>query len=426
MDQLRCLQIIQEALRNHTQLAHTIPLISSTPTIPSYSSFTFDPLLPYLLEALQMPCQEIRSASLQCIGLLTLSQSTSAQSPSITPSSMEYSQQFLEIILQIIQTVQEDSLIRCQGIEVVCDLIMVQGGSATPRERGVIIQEDRVIHLFKRFIQSEDHLICSTIVESCCKLLLWNHLTPSFSSISQSSSSELLAQLIVVFFTTCSSSLASTSPEEDSDEAEDEDDETETVIDERERENQSNQSKKGTKEYIDQLLSIFFSSYCQIITEELQHQRLAVLYESIGDVIIEYSRRLKNEMPLSCTLQKMIDHVLSWCQSLISSEPNEISRSMIAQMKKRICAILFKELLSLSPSVVPAHKKVMNELGKIFPIFTPCHEWIQDEKTKNIVATIAPMIQKQCKFDRATLKYWNEFLTSSRELEIAPKTSSDK
>jgi hypothetical protein len=301
---LKSLQILLEILQHEVSIAASVSSSTTTNSLSRYNS-----ILPLLLSALSFPCSDLRFHSLKCLGLLCV-------------ASLEFSKKFLNLFVEIVNTSQEEEAIRCQAMEALCDLLRVHTSSrltssATSKGSGTSLcndngsgsstSEELIIHLLKRSMQSISTQLANTTMVSCVKLLA----TEGCLCLMQSKE-ELFTQLVIQFFTKLHSSSASASAsassgpssrgegegDEDGEDEEQEEDsefaeEPHSALDNSHSNgsNSGGMGKKGSTEYANQFLTLFFDSYCAIGDPA----RVEMIYASLPLVVIEFCRLVKND-----------------------------------------------------------------------------------------------------------------------------------
>jgi hypothetical protein len=305
---LKSLQILVEILQHEVSIASTVSSSSTTTSLSRYDS-----ILPILLNSLPMPYSDLRFYSLKCLGLLCV-------------ASLEFSRKYLNLFLEIVNTSQEDDAIRCRAMEGLCDMIRIH------TSKKLCSSDDMtIINLMKRLIQSKNSQVANTTMISSVKLLLTEGCL-------MQSKEELFTQLVIQFFTKLQSNRSSRESHSGGG-GEEEDDETQEGLGEEEDSDEDEQEengfdssldmKKGSTEYANQFLTLFFDSYCAIGDPS----RVEMIYASIPLVVIEFCRLLKNDEidPAVVSLAK----VSYTSPYLPSSPPSPSTRSWIISSSGR-------------------------------------------------------------------------------------------
>jgi hypothetical protein len=271
---LKSLQILIEILQHEVSLASMISSSSTTESLSRYDS-----ILPLLLTSLQMPYSDLRFYALKCLGLLCV-------------SSIQYSRTYLNLLIEIVNTTQEEEAIRSQALESLADLIRIhtiqnllctslspqQGGDMTTSTSATVL-----MNLFMRLVQSNDCQLANVAIISSAKLLL------TTGCLSQSQG-ELFSQLVIQFFTKLRPNQTSGESESGGGD-EDEDEEGQALEEDDRGGGEEGDAKKGSFEYTNQFLTLFFDTYCSV--GDASH--VEIISSAIPPLVIEFCRMVKNE-----------------------------------------------------------------------------------------------------------------------------------
>lgn len=291
LSQYRCLQIMIEMIRDQIRIMNQSSLSSSSTTTTTTSSnsvlwsFSSELIISHILESLQMPYFELRLNSIKAVGLLCL-------------LSKDLSEKYYNIIYQVVNTTQEDVLIRCEAVETLGDILLIYG-----HESHLQNNLKDILYSFKRILNhNHDSMLTNKCIAVCSKLLLSSSSISISMSISSSPSlspssiilADILSQLIITFFNSHNEEVEN-----------DNENELESII------LTDNEKSKINNEYLDQILSVFIQSYCTMG----DMCRYNLLLESISYVIIEYSQRIRNEdVKMKLSLDKvyflLLDYLL--------------------------------------------------------------------------------------------------------------------
>jgi hypothetical protein len=113
---------------------------------------------------------------------------------------------------------------------------------------------------------------------------------------------------------------------------------------------------------------------------------------------------------------------MTWSSSLSSTFPSDIQNRLQSQqqlMCHRLCAVLLKEILSLSFCSQNSQKKLITELVKALTVLTPKdqNQWLRDESIGQIVLKVLVTVSQQYSLDRITQKTLNGFVKSCQEIK---------
>lgn len=328
--QLRSLQVAAWTIRDKTANTRAAPV---------------DALIPMVLQSLQQPIKELRSAALCCLGLLGI-------------SCEQHCESFSGIVLQVASANQEDCFIRCQAIESLTDMAMVHSDD--------LISQDNLASLLCRMIDCDTALIQRIAAEASAKLLFSGRIVKS---------PVLFARLVQVYFCT------ETSVEEESNGY--------ALFSNAQWKH--NGLAKGSKEYLDQLLSIFFPAFLSA-----GEDRSAVAVDCVASLISNCAMQVRDGAVENVPLLKMVENLLAWCE--FSPSP----ASSQQQMKIRLCAATFKEILSLNSSD-PSSKQLLKELTKLITVLLS-DDWIANATTAKSAARACCFIKNQCLLDKVSSK----------------------
>jgi hypothetical protein len=96
-------------------------------------------------------------------------------------------------------------------------------------------------------------------------------------------------------------------------------------------------------------------------------------------------------------------------------------------MSHTLCAVLLKEILSLSFCSQNSQKKLITELVKALTLLTPNdqNQWLRDQIIGQIVLKVLATISQQYSLDRTTQRTFNTFLKSCQEIKYDVTSTSD-
>lgn len=364
--QLRSLQVAAWTIQNQTATKKS-SLVGSSP---------LEVFIPMVLQSLQQPIKELRSAALRCLGLLGI-------------SSEKHCESFAGIVLQVASANQEDSFIRCQAIESLTDMAMVHSEQ--------LISEDNLVTLLTRMVDCGTPLIQRISAEASAKLLFSGRIVKSPA---------LFARLVRIYF----------SPIE-SDDAE-----SEGYSNFSNPQSKKCETTKGSEAYLDQLLSIFFPAFFSAGGE-----RADIVVDSINFLISNCVMNIRDGIADTFPLQKMSDHLLSWCdyipQPIESDENIDIAYITRQKLKMRMAAACFKEILHTDGSSFSG-KSVLKELFKLFTVLTPC-DWITDASMTVSVLKTCRYVKSQCMLDKVSAKLLTAFYSSCRDATLHAESTED-
>jgi hypothetical protein len=113
-------------------------------------------VLPTIFSAMQTPIVELRELAVRCLGLSAISVETTSETNR-------------EIILQVIQTEQEDDLVRGQALQAVFDIALVYASKYH--------NDPLLTNILLRQLESGNTYLVSISSEGCAKLLFSGVLT---------------------------------------------------------------------------------------------------------------------------------------------------------------------------------------------------------------------------------------------------------
>jgi len=360
LSQIRSLHIIAWCVQNHTAAEHR-----------KQESFT-DPLVPMVLEALQQPCEELRSFALRVLGLLGI-------------SSARHCAAFAGIVLQVANATQEDTFIRCQAIESLADMAMVHTAE--------LISEDTLVRLLLILMDCGDCIIQRVAAEASAKLLFSGRIVKSPA---------LFAQLVKVFF----------HPFESNDEAD-----------------ENCTAEKGSAAYLDQILSVFFPAFFSA-----GGGRGDIALHSVPLLIADICMLVRDEFIPSMPIVQMMEHILGWCEFLPndSGDSTDTTCTRIQRgLKIQICASVLKEMLVLQ-SNKSSHKALLKELSKVLVLLTPCESWVFSHAVGQELIKTLITLKRQCRLDKVSAKSVDKLHTSCRDTvknfssEVTEETDEEK
>ena len=366
--QLRSLQIAAWTIQNQT--AHSCSSAQGVGDATALEGF-----IPMIMQSLQQPIKELRSAALRCLGLLGI-------------SSQIHCENFAGIVLQVASAHQEDSFIRCQAIESLADMALVHSEE--------LISQDSLVTLLLRMIDCGVTSIQRVAVEASAKLLFSGRIVKS---------APLFSRLVRIFFCPI----------------ECEDNEFESVTNYSNPNNKKSEIWKDSKGYLDQLLSVFFPAFFSS-----GWNRWEIVVDSVACLISHCVMNVRDGVTTSVPLQKMIEHLLAWGDLLPSpsSDDSENGAGTIEQkMKIRLCSVCFKEILSLD-SASPSGRLLLKELSKLFAALTPC-DWISNIHMANTIQSLCRFVKSRCMLDKVSSKHLQTFYQACKEFTASAVSLPD-
>jgi hypothetical protein len=378
--QLRSLQVAAWTIQNQTANKK----LSSSGVGEGVGS-PLEAFIPMVLQSLQQPIKDLRSAALRCLGLLGI-------------SSEKHCEAFAGIVLQVASANQEDSFIRCQAIESLTDMAMVHSDA--------LISQDTLVTLMTRMVDCGTPLIQRIAAEASAKLLFSGRIVKS---------PPLLARLIRMFFSPIES--------DDSD--------SESYANFSNPQSKKCEASKGSEVYLDQLLSVFFPAFFSAGGD-----RGDIVVDSVVPLISNCAMNVRDGVISSIPLQKISEHLLSWCAYIpqpsrgdegvdmtagagagagaeAEAEADDIAEIVRKKLKVRLCSVCFKEILSLDASS-PSSKQLLKDLTKLFAVLTPC-DWVTDSLMVESILKACRFVKSQCILDKVSSKHLATFYIACQE-----------
>ena len=353
--QLRSLQVAAWTIQNQT-------VNKSSPTAEGSPVEAF---IPMVLQSLQQPIKDLRSAALRCLGLLGI-------------SSEKHCESFAGIVLQVASANQEDSFIRCQAIESLTDMAMVHSDE--------LISQDTLVTLLVRMVDCGMPLIQRIAAEASAKLLFSGRIVKSPA---------LLARLVRLYFSPIDT----------------DDTESEGYVNFSNPQAKKCEASKGSEVYLDQLLSIFFPAFFSAGGD-----RGSVIVDSVVHLISNCAMHVRDGISTTMPLQKITEQLLSWCEYIPPSEENsdkDIADTTRQKLKARLCSVCFKEILTLDGSS-PSSKLLLKDLSKLFAVLTPC-DWVTSARMAQSILKVCRFVKSQCMLDKVSSKHLSTFYKACQE-----------
>ena len=296
-------------------------------SISTRSVSYYEKSIPFILESLQQPVEELRGLSVVCLGLLAL-------------FSEETCLDHKEILMQVARNDIEASIVRCQALKGIIDVATIYPDR---------FKNDSVfMNLLMQLHQCSDPTMVRVAVEGAAKLLFIGCLTEP----------DLFGNLVKFFFVTDLASKVGNNDEEGI----------------------QNEIYLGSPARLEQILCIFFQTFFAAGTG-----RETIILESISLVVNDIAALMRRNDANSTTILKIVTHFLSIFENMKVSSDNAEGLDITNSICMRFTAAICLQILKLGTKIVD--KLVFKELVKVLGALNT--DWIKPNIASTVARVIA-------------------------------------